>query len=159
MRRIALILTLLLLAVTLPALGHGLNLVATIELQGNQVTVTVIDVYGSPAEGLPVSAATGLLGQPPGRFMKLTEIKPGVYQGAVAPLTQSEYALTVEAQGNQEILRGSVPANPGEAIKLVVGLQHYQQGWFTWDMGLFAAACVLLLGATFVAMRRQRRTR
>ncbi|HYF96222.1 MAG TPA: hypothetical protein VD969_28775 [Symbiobacteriaceae bacterium] len=161
MRRIVVGLAIvLMLFVATAAKAHNLSTVAAFSLQGDELTVRVMDVYGAAVEG----ATATVTAAPPDSRKKgppatLKELEPGTYRGALVPPNTDTFDIVVEITVFDELYRGGLRVRADEELaETLVGmipidppLKHS-----VWGPIFYGAAALVVIVATVVAIRRQR---
>lgn len=161
MRRCLRALLLLLMVLPLiaqPVAAHNATLVAGVAVRGHEVTIRLLDVYGSAVPGADVTVSLGVPDKRPGRATKAPETLSARYAVTVAPPAGQVYEITVAATVAGELFRAAIRAREGEdQSELLLPMDAVEQsGWLGWENVAYIAAVVVLATATAVALLRKR---
>jgi hypothetical protein len=141
--------------------AHAISLIAAVSMQGNQMTVRLLDPYGAKLEGGSVTGTAALTGGESGKAFPLAEGPAGTYQGNVtpAPPAGKTFDVEIQAQLGPDLFRAVLPSRVAgeDSPELLLPMMPVepQQG-FNWGPVLYLAAVVVLLTATAVAVLRRR---
>lgn len=159
MRSWALLLAVILLIPVAGASAHNVSMVAAVSTSGKEVTVRLIDAYGSPLEGAVTSVSFSAPEKTPGQMNRLQEREKGRFVGPITAPRSELYDITVEVTWAKDLFRSSIRAKASQDLSevlLPMAVVLHPEGT-NWSLYIYVGAAAVVLMATGIALMRQRR--
>lgn len=160
-RYLGLLLSLLLIGLTaMPARAHDVVLLAAVTVQGDEVSVRLLDQLASSIPGAKVTLGTGVPAQKPSQTVTATEDASHLYHAKFSGTRPDVYQITVTAFITDMEFRTSVRAKVGENLsETMIPLVHIEKPTGpNWENILYITAAALLVIATAIALVKRRKS-